>query len=140
MSDQGGGPKAGFFVVLFLVVAGRVAFGLRDSTFPENEGGGNNVTITLPNANTSKDAVEAPDANVVTTVKEYNYVPSQKLAAVKGVSGYEPMQNRTVKFALNVWAGWAPIILKNNGKNPGAVWKTPGGEEFKVELVLIDDP
>ncbi|MCL4217803.1 MAG: hypothetical protein KJ052_12470, partial [Candidatus Hydrogenedentes bacterium] len=44
------------------------------------------------------------------------------------------------KFALNVWAGWAPIILFNEGRGPGKVWTTPSGENFKVELVLIDDP
>ena len=39
-----------------------------------------------------------------------------------------------------MWAGWAPIIFANNGFKPGKVWKTPGGKDFKVELVLIDDP
>jgi hypothetical protein len=37
-------------------------------------------------------------------------------------------------------AGWAPIILANNGFKAGKVWKTPGGKDFKVELTLIDDP
>ena len=50
------------------------------------------------------------------------------------------MADRTVRFALNVWAGWGPIIYANNGFKPGKVWKTPGGKDFKVELVLIDDP
>ena len=50
------------------------------------------------------------------------------------------MTARTVKFALNVWAGWAPIIFANEGFQAGKVWKTPSGEEFRVELVLIDDP
>ena len=45
-----------------------------------------------------------------------------------------------MRFALNVWAGWGPIILANDGFKPGKVWKTPKGEEFKVELVLIDNP
>ena len=44
------------------------------------------------------------------------------------------------RFALNVWAGWAPIILANDGFKAGKVWKTPDGKEFKVELVLIDNP
>ena len=50
------------------------------------------------------------------------------------------MVDRTVRFAINVWAGWSPIIYANNGFKPGKVWKRPGGKEFKVELVLIDDP
>jgi NitT/TauT family transport system substrate-binding protein len=39
-----------------------------------------------------------------------------------------------------VWAGWSPIIYANNGLKAGKVWKAPGGKDFKVELVLIDDP
>jgi NitT/TauT family transport system substrate-binding protein len=50
------------------------------------------------------------------------------------------MADRTVRFAINVWAGWGPIIYANNGFKPGKAWKTPGGKDFKVELVLIDDP
>ena len=45
-----------------------------------------------------------------------------------------------MRFALNVWAGWGPIILANEGFKPGKIWKTADGKEFKVELVLIDDP
>ena len=45
-----------------------------------------------------------------------------------------------MRFAINVWAGWAPIILANNGFKAGKIWKTPGGKDFKVELTLIDDP
>ena len=30
--------------------------------------------------------------------------------------------------------------LANNGLKPGKVWRTPSGQDFKLELVLIDDP
>ena len=83
---------------------------------------------------------ENPDSSGITTVKEYNFVPSAKLPEVKGISSYKPMNDRTVRFAINVWAGWGPIIYANNGFKPGKAWKTPGGKDFKVELVLIDDP
>jgi NitT/TauT family transport system substrate-binding protein len=83
---------------------------------------------------------EAPDVAVPTTVKEYTFKPAERLPPVKGVSGYKPLQDDTVRFALNVWAGWAPIIRANNGFKPGKVWQAPGGKPFKVELVLIDDP
>jgi NitT/TauT family transport system substrate-binding protein len=84
--------------------------------------------------------VEAPDTSGVTTAKEYNYVPAAKLPPVQGISSYKPLADRTVRFAINVWAGWAPIIFANNGFKPGKVWKAPGGKDFKVELTLIDDP
>jgi ABC-type nitrate/sulfonate/bicarbonate transport system substrate-binding protein len=50
------------------------------------------------------------------------------------------MEDNTVRFALNVWAGWAPIIYANNGFKADKVWTTPDGKNFKVQLVLIDDP
>ena len=83
---------------------------------------------------------EAPDAAGITTSKEYKFVPAAKLPPVQGISSYKPLADRTVRFAINVWAGWAPIIFANNGFKAGKVWKTPGGKDFKVELTLIDDP
>jgi ABC-type nitrate/sulfonate/bicarbonate transport system substrate-binding protein len=83
---------------------------------------------------------EAPDVSVPTTVKEYTFKPAEKLPPVKGVSAYKPLEDETVKFALNVWAGWAPIIRANNGFKAGKLWQAPGCKPFKVELVLIDDP
>ena len=83
---------------------------------------------------------EAGDSAVPTTVKEYSFKPAEKLPPVKGTSAYKPLQDDTVRFALNVWAGWSPIILANNGFKAGKVWQAPGGKPFKIELVLIDNP
>ena len=83
---------------------------------------------------------EDTDSAAVTTVKEYTFRPAERLPEVKGTSAYKPLEDNTVRFALNVWAGWGPIILANDGFKAGKVWKTPKGKEFKVELVLIDDP
>ena len=83
---------------------------------------------------------EASDTSVPTTVKEYSFKPAEKLPPVKGTSAYKPLENETVRFALNVWAGWSPIILANNGFQAGKVWQAPGGKPFKIELVLIDNP
>jgi ABC-type nitrate/sulfonate/bicarbonate transport system substrate-binding protein len=83
---------------------------------------------------------EAGDSAAPTTVKEYTFKPAEKLPPVKGTSAYKPLENDTVRFALNVWAGWSPIILANNGFKAGKVWQTPGGKPFKIELVLIDNP
>jgi len=153
-----GGPKPSFYIVLFLVVIGLAAYGLRDFIFPKGgepphpttpissedlQKAGQQAPPAQPDlpATAAKDgAPEAPDNTQLTTVKEYSYVPSEKLPPVSGVSNYAPMVDRTVKFSLNVWAGWAPIILFNEGKGPGKLWKSPSGQDFKVELVLIDDP
>jgi NitT/TauT family transport system substrate-binding protein len=84
--------------------------------------------------------VEAPDASGVTTAKEYNFVPTARLPEVRGSSAYKPMTDRTVRMALNVWAGWAPLIYANGGMKPARTWRDAQGKPFKVELVLIDDP
>jgi ABC-type nitrate/sulfonate/bicarbonate transport system substrate-binding protein len=136
-----GQPKLPFYVVLFLVVGGLLAFAAyRSDVFAPkgaNQAGPNAGHID-PGAlgQTAEDA----DSAAVTTVKEYTFRPAERLPEVKGTAAYKPLQDNTVRFALNVWAGWGPIILANEGFKPGKVWKTPKGEEFKVELVLIDDP
>ncbi len=131
-------PKPFFYFVMTLVICGLLAYGFRDTLFP-TAGDTGPVMISQDEINTAA-GVEAADANVPTTVKEYKFLPSDKLPPITQTSSYEPMVNRTVKFALNVWAGWAPIILQNEGGLAGKEWKTPSGEPFKVELVLIDNP
>jgi len=128
-----GKPRAAFYLVLLLVVAGLVWLGLH--RFGGKEGGIGAI-INPPDAA----GVEASDTSTVTTAKEYTYVPAQRLPPVRGISNYKPLAGRTVRMALNVWAGWAPVIYANGGFKAAKVWKTPGGQDFKVELVLIDDP
>src|SRR5437868_1703435 len=134
-----GNPKPAFYVAVLLVIVGLVGLGLwRYGAI--GTGGGQSGTISTEELKQMKGGAEAPDSAGITTVKEYKYVPAAKLPAVKGISTYKPMADRTLRFAINVWAGWSPIIFANNGFKPGKVWKSPGGKDFKVELVLIDDP
>ncbi len=131
-------PSSLFFIVVALVVVGLLAYAFRGTLFPEGE---DKTPDTIdPKDLAQGSGMEADDANVPTTVKEYTYVASAKLPEVAAASDYKQLEDRTVKFALNVWAGWAPIILQNGGAAPGKIWKDANGEDFKVELVLIDDP
>lgn len=84
---------------------------------------------------------EAPDTTGVTTVKEYKYVPADKLPAVKGVSQYRwDAKEKILRFSYNVWAGWLPVIAANRGTkaNMESVFYKKHG--FRVEMVLMDDP
>ncbi|MGE5837361.1 MAG: phosphate ABC transporter substrate-binding/OmpA family protein [Acidobacteriota bacterium] len=133
-----GQPKPAFYVTVLLVVLGLVTLALwRYGAIGSGDRAGQ---ISSDEMKQMKTGAEASDASGITTVKEYKYVAAQKLPAVNGISNYTPMADRTVRFAINVWAGWSPIILANNGFKPGKLWKSPGGKDFKVELVLIDDP
>jgi NitT/TauT family transport system substrate-binding protein len=84
---------------------------------------------------------EAADTAGVTTVKEYKYVPADRLPAVKGVSQYRWDKNEKIlRFSYNVWAGWLPVIAANHGTkpNPDSIFAKKYG--FRVEMVLMDDP
>jgi NitT/TauT family transport system substrate-binding protein len=135
-----GQPKPAFYAALFLVVAGLVAFAVyRSDIFAPkaDKPGGGDIDLAQ-----FQGKAEAPDGGAITTVKEYRFKPAERLPPVTGEKAFKPLSetDNTVRFALNVWAGWGPIIFANDGFKPGKVWKTPNGEDFKVELVLIDNP
>jgi ABC-type nitrate/sulfonate/bicarbonate transport system substrate-binding protein len=151
-----GQPKPAFYAAVALVVVALVAFAAWRSEiiFPKGKPQGDEK-IDLSKLNEGqkkgggdktsggdKKSAEAHDAVGITTVSEYKFVPAERLPPVKGTAAYKKLESNdnTVRFALNVWAGWAPIVYANNGFQPGKVWKTTAGKEFKVELVLIDNP
>jgi len=143
-----GKPNTGFWAIVVVVVLGLGAYALHRAgmLMPSGE----KSAADAINADELKKIqgggkgaagqAEAADANAPTTVKEYNFIPAAKLPAVSGTSSYKPLVNNTVRFALNVWAGWAPIVWANQGFQAGKEWVTPSGKKFKVELALIDDP
>jgi len=142
--DQPAQPKPFFFFVVVAVIVGLLGFALYRSDILAPKGKDTSSLPKLSDEEMKKmqgqKTPEAADSNAPTTVKEYKFVASEKLPAVAGVSAYKKMENDTVKFALNVWAGWAPIIYANEGFKPNKEWTAPDGKKFKVELVLIDNP
>ena len=138
MEVQPGQPKPAFYLAVLLVIVGLGGYALwrYGGIGPRSQ----ENQISQEELAQVKGGAEAPDNAGITTVKEYNYVAATRLPEVKGISSYKPMADRTVRFGINVWAGWSPIIYANNGFKPGKAWKATNGKEFKVELVLIDDP
>jgi NitT/TauT family transport system substrate-binding protein len=131
-------PRPAFFLVMLLII-GALAY-LAVDRF-RGRVGGDDTSVTADDlAQATGGGAEAPDAANLTTVKEYTFVPGQTLPEVRGTSAYEPLVDNTVRMALNVWAGWAPVIVANEGFAATKVWRAPGGRSFKLELVLIDDP
>src|SRR5262249_38084780 len=127
-------PKPAFYVVVGLVAVGLIAFAIYNWKHVAPTGGSKDEGQTMINPV----ELEPKDPFEGLTKKEYKIVPSEHLPEVKGTSAYKPPVNNMVRFAINVWAGWGPIILANNGFEAGKVWKTPDGQDFRVELVLID--
>ncbi len=132
------GPKPAFYLIMALLLLGLVGYGVY--RFQQRSATADGVQIS---ADDLRAGIEAPDDASLTTFKEYDKIQFQdptRMPPVNGVSNYAALNDNTVTFALNVWAGWAPIILANNGFEPGKVWTGPGGRTFKVKLTLIDDP
>jgi NitT/TauT family transport system substrate-binding protein len=147
MTNPAGKPKPAFFLAVVAVVVGLVGMAVyrwnakkKDATtqapidlkaIKEGAGGSGAAVVA-----------ENPDPNGVTTVKEYTFEASQKLPPVPGSADYKALgkKMRVVRFAYNVWAGWAPIIYANGGKGPKKIWKDAKGEDFQIELVQLDNP
>ncbi len=137
MADEGGAKLTplGKFLSLVLIV-GLIGFG-GYIIYKRGVGGGAGQGGGVAQA----PETEAPDTSGVTTVKEYKYVPSERLPQVKGVSKYKWDENdKVLRFSYNVWAGWLPVIAANHGTKPNTdsiFFKKYG---FKVDMVLMDDP
>jgi NitT/TauT family transport system substrate-binding protein len=147
MSNAAGKPKPAFFFILALVIAGLVgmaAWRYLSKGKADGPGANPDQKVDLDKLKEQAGApLQAEDPNNldgVTTAKEYQFESGAKLPEVPGSSDYKPLKDRTVRFAINVWAGWAPIIHANEGFRPKKVWKDAKGKDFKVELVLIDNP
>jgi NitT/TauT family transport system substrate-binding protein len=70
-------------------------------------------------------------------------VDGSAIPPVTGVSDYDkPMKDGklVIQFPINIWPGWAPIIVANNGleANDGSVFFRKYG--FYVKLAIVDDP
>jgi NitT/TauT family transport system substrate-binding protein len=136
-----GQPKPAFYVVVGLVVVALIGFAAYRSDILAPKAPGDAPKPINPGELGAGAAAESDEnAANITTVKEYKFQPASTLPPVKGVSAYKPLADNTVRFAINVWAGWAPIILANDGFQAGRAWKAADGKEFKVELALIDNP
>ena len=140
MAEQ---PKSGFYIAVALVVLALIGFAVYRSDLvapkPVPPGGGE-AQPKIDLKEVAQPVESSQDTASPTTVKEYHFKPAEKLPLVKGTAAYKPLENNVVRFALNVWAGWAPIVLANNGFKAGQEWTSGDGKKFKVELVLIDNP
>ena len=138
-----GKPKTSFYVVLAVVVVapGRVRR-LPGRHLRAPKGSRRRRRRPIDPTRIGAGGAEAADATGVTTVKEYSFVPAQKLPPVKGTSRLQAAA-RTTPSASPSTSGPAGRRSSSptTASRPGKVWTTPGRRgPFKVELVLIDDP
>jgi ABC-type nitrate/sulfonate/bicarbonate transport system substrate-binding protein len=153
MANGAGKPKPAFFLAVLAVVAGLVGltfYRWNSKKTDSGHGTGSSDKINMSDiknqaggAGSGSQQAENPDPNSITTVKEYKFEPASRLPELpaNATADYTPLgKPRVVKFAVNVWAGWAPIIWANQGAKPKKPWKDAKGNEFQVELQLADNP
>jgi ABC-type nitrate/sulfonate/bicarbonate transport system substrate-binding protein len=138
-------------IILTLLLLGVVGFGVVrwwDKIAPA----GKSPTVSIDTDKMKKDlaaaSAPAPAASDVANKllagdKAVSLVDGSAIPPVSGVSDYDkPMKDGKliVQFPINVWPGWAPIIVANNGLEPneGSVFFKKYG--FYVKLSIVDDP
>src|SRR5438034_4847976 len=138
--------------ILTLLILGVVGFGVYrwwDKIAPagKSQQGSGNFQELKKSLDTSKPSPEKAAADVASKLlageKAVSLVDGSAIPPVSGVSDYDkPMRDGKliVQFPINIWPGWAPIIVANNGLEPneGSVFLKKYG--FHVKLAIVDDP
>ncbi len=147
MTQAAGKPKPAFFIAVLVVIAALIGFAVMRCTKkkdPKTGAGSGSQKIDIKDIKDQAGAptkLEMDDINAATTARDYVVDPSSKLPPVTGAADYKSIgKDRVVRFAINVWAGWAPIIYANEGMKAKKVWKDGKGGDFKIELILADNP
>ncbi len=99
------------------------------------------VAVVVPDAPPPPVVEVPPEPEIVTSVKDFTIVPAAPIAPIKTTAAYAKLGSpRIVRFAINVWAGWAPLVFANQGLAAKRIWKDAKGGDFQVWLVSLDDP
>ena len=135
-----------FLTILILAFAGFGIWNWKDKIFPAPVAAVPSLTKEdLQQAPTGPSTKSAEEASkfLLAGEKEAKIVTAAAIPAVAGVSSYNKSEKNgklVVQFPINVWPGWAPIIMANNGlaaNDESYFYKQYG---FYVELSVVDDP
>jgi ABC-type nitrate/sulfonate/bicarbonate transport system substrate-binding protein len=139
--------------VVILLVAGIGVWRFKDTFFPQakpivpsvNVADLNkkidNMTKTVQET-AQKAAVDVTSKLLAGTNKavlvDNNAIPA--LASTSAYTKHTKNGKTLVRFPINIWPGWAPIIVANNGMaaNDESLFYKEGG--FYVEIFLVDNP
>jgi NitT/TauT family transport system substrate-binding protein len=133
-------------IVLTILLLGVVGFGvyrwwdkIAPQTRPQN--------VSLDVARVREEIAKAKTVNVdvplLAGTNPANLVERSGIPAVTGVGQYKKEMRdgkMVVEFPINVWPGWAPIIVANGGLDPNdqSIFAKKYG--FYVHLAVVDDP
>src|SRR5215470_3648314 len=133
-------------IVLTILLLGVVGFGLYrwwDKIAPQSRPQNQPIDVARVKQEIEKAKAPPTDIPLLIGTNAASLVQRSGIPAVSGVSDYvKNMKDGKliVEFPINVWPGWAPIIVANAGMDPSdqsVFFKKHG---FYVKLSIVDDP
>src|SRR5882762_7223758 len=133
-------------IVLTILILGVVGFGVYrwwDKIAPQSRPQNQSLDVARVKADLEKQKTAAADIPLLAGTNVAALVERSGIPAVTGVSDYTKStkdKSFVVQFPINVWPGWAPIIVANAGLEPNdqsVFFKKHG---FYVRLSIVDDP
>jgi len=133
-------------IVLTILFLGIVGFGVYrwwDKIAPQMRPQSQPIDVAKVKEEIAKAKAAPADIPLLIGTNAATLVERSGIPAVTGVSGYaKPTKEGkpVVEFPINVWPGWAPIIVANAGLEPNdqSVFAKKYG--FYVRLSIVDDP
>jgi NitT/TauT family transport system substrate-binding protein len=133
-------------IVLTLILLGVVGFGVYrwwDKIAPQTRPQNQSVDVAKLKEEIQKAKAAPADIPLLIGTNAATLVERSRIPAVSGVSDYaKPMKGdkMIIEFPINVWPGWAPIIVANAGLEPNdqSIFAKKYG--FYVKLAIVDDP
>ncbi|MEI6032749.1 MAG: OmpA family protein [Verrucomicrobiae bacterium] len=138
--------KGKFLVtVIILAILGFGMFRWKDLLFPDptrQAAAGQPAQASGKSVSDKIGDAQAIISKLLAADRQAQAVGAAAIPPVKGVSAYKmDLHNGKplVVFPINVWPGWAPIIVANNGLEPNdqSLFLKFG---FYVKLTIVDDP
>ena len=133
-------------IVLTLILLGVVGFGLYrwwDKIAPQGRPQNQSLDVARVKQELEQKKTAPADIPLLIGTNAATLVQRSGIPAVTGVSDYAKGTKNgkpVIEFPINIWPGWAPIIVANAGLEPNdqSVFATKYG--FYVRLSIVDDP
>ena len=129
--------------ILLLAVVGFGVYRWWDKIAPQSKPQNQSIDVARVKQDLAKQKEAATDLPLLIGTNAATLVERSGIPAVTGVSDYTKATKDgklIVEFPINVWPGWAPIIVANAGLEPSdqsVFFKKHG---FYVRLAIVDDP
>src|SRR5437016_4983653 len=133
-------------IVLTIILLAVVGFGVYrwwDKIAPQSRPQSQSVDVAKLKQDIEKAKAAPADIPLLIGTNAATLVDRSGIPSVTGVSDYKKNLKDgklIVEFPINVWPGWAPIIVANQGMEPSdqsVFFKKHG---FYVHLSIVDDP